>query len=175
MPTYFANRPLDGDPETYFEYVADPTNLPKYFPRITDARALPDGKVETTATVDADRDGIDEPVTSEANFDVDRADHAISWSAPGPHDYNGSLRLTDEGVELMIHTTSDFEGMQDAVDGALETIARNLRDPDSGRSGQRERQGLGSEGTIPNSDKGIALGVGEPSNFNPEEDPPSAG
>lgn len=127
MPTYTAKRPLEGDADTYFDYVSDPENLPSYFPRVTEAHELPDGKVETTAHVDADRDGSDETVTSEATFDVDRAAREITWSAPGPHDYHGSLRLTDDGVELTIHTTQAFDGMQQALDGSLAKIAENLR------------------------------------------------
>lgn len=128
MPTYTAKRPLEGDADEYFDYVSDPENLPAYFPRMTEAHELPDGKVETTAHVDADHDGTDETVTSEANFDVDRAAREVRWSAPGPHDYHGSLRLTDDGVELTIHTTQEFDGMQQALDGSLEKIAGNLRE-----------------------------------------------
>jgi hypothetical protein len=128
MPTYTATRPLEGDPDEYFDYVSDPENLPAYFPRMTEAHELPDGKVETTAHVDADRDGQDETVTSEAEFDVDRAAREVRWSAPGPHDYHGSLRLTDDGVELSIHTTTDVEGMQQALDDSLAKIAENLRE-----------------------------------------------
>ncbi|WP_158861904.1 SRPBCC family protein [Leifsonia sp. AG29] len=128
MPTYTATRPLDGDADQYLDYVSRPENLPAYFPRMTEAHQLPDGKVETTARVDADRDGRDETVTSEAEFDVDRAAREISWSAPGPHDYHGSLRITDDGVELTIHTTHDVDGMQHALDDALQTIATNLRE-----------------------------------------------
>jgi hypothetical protein len=128
MPTYTATRSLEGDADVYFDYVADPENLPAYFPRVTDAHERPDGKVETTAHVDTDQDGSDETVTSQAEFDVDRAAREVRWSAPGPHDYYGSLRLTDEGVELTIHTTSEFDGMQQALDGSLEKIAANLRE-----------------------------------------------
>jgi hypothetical protein len=128
MPTYTATRPLEGDADEYFDYVSDPENLPAYFPRMTEAHELPDGKVETTAHVDADRDGQDETVTSEAEFDVDRAAREVRWSAPGPHDYHGSLRLTDDGVELSIHTTTDVEGMQQALDDSLAKIAENLRE-----------------------------------------------
>ncbi|WP_431219358.1 SRPBCC family protein [Leifsonia xyli] len=127
MPTYTATRPLEGDADEYFDYISDPENLPAYFPRVTEAHELPDGKVETTAHVDADRDGKDETVTSEAEFDVDRAAREVTWSAPGPHDYHGSLRLTDDGVELTIHTTHEFDGMQQALDGSLAKIAENLR------------------------------------------------
>lgn len=127
MPTYTATRALDGDADEYFDYISDPENLPAYFPRMTDAHELPDGTVETTAHVDADRDGEDETVTSQARFDVDDAARTVTWSAPGPHDYHGSLRLTDDGVELSIHTTSEFPGMQEALDGSLAAIAQNLR------------------------------------------------
>jgi len=127
MTTYTATRPLDGDADEYFDYIADPENLPAYFPRMTEAHELSDGKVETTAHVDADRDGEDETVTSEATFDADRAAREVTWSAPGPHDYHGSLRLTDDGVELTIHTTEDFDGMQAALDDALAKIAANLQ------------------------------------------------
>lgn len=127
MPTYTATRPLDGDADEYFDYIADPENLPAYFPRMTEAHELPDGKVETTAHVDADQDGTDETVTSEAEFDLDRAAREVTWSAPGPHDYHGSLKLTDDGVELTIHTTSEFPGMQEALDGSLAAIAENLQ------------------------------------------------
>lgn len=127
MPTYTATRPLEGDADEYFDYVSDPENLPAYFPRMTEAHELPDGKVETTAHVDADHDGRDETVTSEASFDVDPAAREVRWSAPGPHDYHGSLRLTDDGVELSIHTTQEFDGMQQALDGSLAKIAENLR------------------------------------------------
>jgi uncharacterized protein YndB with AHSA1/START domain len=127
MPTYTATRTLSGDPDRYLDYIADPENLPAYFPRMTAAHEQPDGTVETTAKVDTDRDGHDETVTSEARFDVDRAAREITWSAPGPHDYHGSLRLLEDSVELTIHTTDDHDGMQQALDDALAAIADNLR------------------------------------------------
>ena len=127
MPTYTAKRPLDGDADAYFDYVSDAENLPKYFPRMTEAHDVGDGMVETTAHVDADQDGKDENVTSEAKFDVDDASRTITWSSPGEHDYHGSLKLTDDGVELTIHTTAEYPGIQDSLDDALATIAANLK------------------------------------------------
>lgn len=45
----------------------------------------------------------------------------------------------------------------------------------SDSSGTEKPEGAGSDGTIPASEDGLALGVGDaPSNFNPEEDPESA-
>ncbi|MDN4613959.1 DMT family transporter [Leifsonia sp. F6_8S_P_1B] len=128
MPTYTATRPLDGDADLYFDYISNPENLPAYFPRMTQAHELPDGKVETTAQVDVDRDGEDETVTSEAEFDVDNAAREVRWSAPGPHEYHGALRLTDDAAELTIHTTHEHDGIQEALEESLESIARNLRE-----------------------------------------------
>lgn len=128
MPTYTATRPLDGDADLYFDYISDPENLPAYFPRMTQAHELPDGKVETTAQVDVDRDGEDETVTSEAEFDVDPTAREVRWSAPGPHEYHGALRLTEDAAELTIHTTHEHDGIQEALEQSLETIARNLRE-----------------------------------------------
>ncbi len=39
---------------------------------------------------------------------------------------------------------------------------------------ERKQDGLGDEHTIPNSEQGIAVGVGGESHFEPEEDPSAA-
>jgi len=128
MPTYSARRTLEGDPDVYFAYVSDPENLPRYFPRMTDAHRVAADRVETTASVDVDDDGQNETVVSEAEFEVDQEGRSIAWSAPGEHHYSGSLRLDGDSVELAISTEAHFPGMQDALDDALDAIARNLRD-----------------------------------------------
>lgn len=127
MPTYTARRPVAGDPEAYFDYVADPTHLPDYFPRMIRATRTNDGKVETVARADADQDGTDETVSAEAEFSADRSTHTIFWAARGENDYHGSLTLTRDGATLRIHTHSDFDGFQQALEDALDTIARNLQ------------------------------------------------
>ena len=46
----------------------------------------------------------------------------------------------------------------------------------SDTKGTEKAEGVGSDGTIPASEDGLALGVGDgPSNFNPEEDPEKNG
>ena len=126
MTTYTATRPIDGDTDAYFAYIADPENLPQYFPHMVSAHSQPDGTVETTAHVDTDRDGEEETVTSDARFDADFAAREIRWSAPGPHDYSGSLRLDDDTAHLTIDTSEDIPGIQQALDDALAAIAENL-------------------------------------------------
>lgn len=40
--------------------------------------------------------------------------------------------------------------------------------------GTKKEDGLGSEGTIPSGGQGVGVGAGEPSTFEPEEDPEAA-
>lgn len=40
--------------------------------------------------------------------------------------------------------------------------------------GTKKADGLGSEGTIPNEPGGVGVGAGEPTTFEPEEDPEAA-
>ena len=44
----------------------------------------------------------------------------------------------------------------------------------SDSEGTKKPGGLGGEGTIPNRPGGIGVGVGEPTTFEPEEDPEAA-
>lgn len=127
MTTYTATKPIEGDTDAYFAYIADPENLPQYFPHMVSAHEQPDGTVETTARVDADRDGEEEIVTADARFDADFAAKEISWSAPGPHDYSGSLRIADGAATLTIDTTEDIPGVQQSLEDALDAIAANLQ------------------------------------------------
>ncbi|MCJ1683940.1 MULTISPECIES: hypothetical protein [unclassified Rathayibacter] len=48
-----------------------------------------------------------------------------------------------------------------------------MSDDSTPDTGTPEEGGLGTEGTIPDSEDGIALGVSGDSHFNPEEDAPS--
>jgi hypothetical protein len=45
---------------------------------------------------------------------------------------------------------------------------------DDDTSGTTKRDGLGSEGTIPNEPGSVGVGAGEPTTFEPEEDPEAA-
>lgn len=45
---------------------------------------------------------------------------------------------------------------------------------DGSTNGTTKRDGLGSEGTIPNEPGSVGVGAGEPTTFEPEEDPEAA-
>lgn len=51
-----------------------------------------------------------------------------------------------------------------------ETNGDERTDPE----GTKKQDGLGSEGTIPNEPGSVGVGAGEPTTFEPEEDPEAA-
>jgi hypothetical protein len=52
--------------------------------------------------------------------------------------------------------------------------ASRTRDDGSDGEGTKKNGGLGGEGTIPNEPGGVGIGAGEPTTFEPEEDPEAA-
>jgi hypothetical protein len=68
---------------------------------------------------------------------------------------------------------SDTTGMPDGTDTPDERAPeRNPDQPD--RDDISRDQGLGSEGTIPDEPGSVGVGAGEPTTFEPEEDPEAA-
>ena len=54
------------------------------------------------------------------------------------------------------------------------TDARGTRDDGANGDGTAKEDGLGQEGTIPNEPGSVGVGAGEPTTFEPEEDPDAA-
>lgn len=130
MTDYTATTTVPYDITDTFGFIKDPTNLPAYFPRVTDAKLVEPELVRTTAIVDADQDGSDEPVVSDAWFHVDEVAHEISWGSPGESDYHGSLALAESDgqttLSLSVTTVHDIPDVQQGLDGALDAIAGRL-------------------------------------------------
>lgn len=131
MGDYTATTTVSHDVTDAFDYICDPEHLPEYFPRMTEAHEVEAGTVRTTAVVDADQDGTDEKVVSDAWFKVDHSDHSISWGSPGESSYRGTLRLHDDAgsgtrIELSLTTPHDFDGMEQSLDESLAAIASRL-------------------------------------------------
>ncbi|WP_196278912.1 SRPBCC family protein [Catellatospora vulcania] len=131
MTTYHAEKRINHDVTDAFAYLADPANLPNYFPRITSARQVGPELVQTTAAVDTDGDGDQEQVSGKAWFHADEAAHEITWGSPEHSEYHGSLKVSPTGgdatlVSLQIDAADDHPGIQDALDEALDSIAQQL-------------------------------------------------
>ncbi|PXA67977.1 SRPBCC family protein [Cryobacterium arcticum] len=132
MTTYTATTSLPQSLDDSFAFMADPRNLPYYFPRITSAELVGPELVRTTAVIDTDGadDDNSEPVTADAWFRSDSATHEISWGSPDNDQYHG--RLTAEAgdnstrLNLSITCPASYPGIQDSLDQALISIAAKL-------------------------------------------------
>jgi len=127
---YTAVTTVPYDITDTFRFIRDPRNLPDYFPGIREAELIEPELVRTRAVVDADQDGEDENVVSDAWFHVDEASHAISWGSPGESDYHGSLGLEEADgktrIRLAVSTVHDIPEVQQGLEDALAAIADRL-------------------------------------------------
>ena len=112
-------------PETLFAYLAEISNLPRYFARITSASKGEGEEVHTTATMP---DGT--KVSGDAWFRVKDADQRIEWGSEGPSDYHGHLDVRPSGdgseVEMHLHTTRAAAEDPEVQDGIIETL-KNIK------------------------------------------------
>ncbi|ANP74311.1 SRPBCC family protein [Cryobacterium arcticum] len=134
MTDYTATIDLPQSLDDSFAFIADPRNLPYYFPRITSAELVGPELVRTTAVIDpngADDDN-GEPVTADAWFRSDPADHVISWGSPENDEYHGRLSAEESDdvtrLNLTLTTSASYPGIQDSLDEALRSIAAKLAD-----------------------------------------------
>ncbi|TFD87020.1 hypothetical protein E3T61_14235 [Cryobacterium lactosi] len=134
MTTYTATISLPQSLDDSFAFMADPRNLPYYFPRITSAELVGPELVRTTAVINTDGadDASGEPVTADAWFRSDPAKHEISWGSPDNDEYHGTL-VAEQGesstrLHLTLATSASYPGIQDSLDEALTSIAAKLAD-----------------------------------------------
>lgn len=134
MTDYTATIDLPQSLDDSFAFIADPRNLPYYFPRITSAELVGPELVRTTAVIDPN--GVDddngEPVTADAWFRSDPANHGISWGSPDNDEYHGRLSAEESDdvtrLNLTLTTSASYPGIQDSLDEALRSIAAKLAD-----------------------------------------------
>ncbi len=126
MAEYTGTRSVDADGPTLFAFLSKVSNLPRYFPRITDAEPAGGEAVDVTAVIEPagqERHAVE----AEAWFRVDERQQRVEWGSEGPNDYRGELEVTDDGeqsqVLLTLHTESDHPEIQDSLDETLDTIA----------------------------------------------------
>ena len=128
MADYTGTSTIDVPATTLFAYLADPVNLPEYFPRLTSAQRTTDDQVAVTARIETE-DGQTRDVAGEAWLKVTRADQTLTWGSPGPNNYTGTLDLDpiDEGsCRLRVTITTDHtdDHIQTGVDETVSGIKR---------------------------------------------------
>ena len=129
MGDYERSTTVSVPPARLFEYLADPTNLPAYLPRLTSVRPQGGDKYTVSAHIDPP-DGPARDVEGEAWMSVRQAGRTLAWGSEGPNDYRGELDV-DPGAEhrsstltVRIHTER-VEG--DSIDSGLDETLAGLR------------------------------------------------
>lgn len=126
MGNFTGHTTVTASAESVFAYLADVSNMPSYFSRMTSARAGDGEEVHTTAKMP---DGTE--VEGEAWFRVDADAHRIEWGSEGPNDYHGHVDVTSDAdrssVEVHLHTTRVEDGNAEVQDGVRETLSNIKR------------------------------------------------
>ena len=123
---------VGADPDAVYNYLADVSHLPDYFPMMTSAEKVPgEDAVRTTAVLSPEVDGEsgdggDRTVHGEAWFRTDADARLIEWGSEGPSDYHGEIRVGADGegsrISLLIHSAQDHDGIDEGLEQSLAAI-----------------------------------------------------
>jgi uncharacterized protein YndB with AHSA1/START domain len=121
MTTYTHTADADVPADVLFRFLADPQNLPRYFPQMTAAE--PEGG--DTVHVEAEVHG--HHVESEAWVRPDESARRLAWGAEGPDDYHGELQVDEvqpgrSRITVTLHSVREAEGGE-VQEGLEQTVA----------------------------------------------------
>lgn len=121
MTTYTHTAEADVPADTLFRFLADPRNLPRYFPQMTAAE--PEGG--DTVHVEAEVHG--QHVEGEAWVRPDMSTHRLEWGAEGPDDYHGELQVREvepgrSRLTVSLHSVRQADG-DEVQEGLEQTVA----------------------------------------------------
>ena len=132
MADHSAETIVGADPDAVFDYLADVSHLPEYFPMMTAAEKVPgEDAVRTTAVLTPEVDGEprgegDRTVHGEAWFRTDADARRIAWGSEGSSDYHGEIRVEADGegsrISLLIHSEQDHDGIDEGLEQSLAAI-----------------------------------------------------
>jgi hypothetical protein len=121
MTTYTHTAEADVAADTLFGFLADPRNLPRYFPQMTAAEPEGGETVHVEAEVHGDH------VEGDAWVRQDEPARRLLWGAEGPDDYHGELQVDElepgrSRITVSLHSVR--EANDDEVQSGLEqTVA----------------------------------------------------
>ena len=123
MAEYESSAEVAAPAQQLFDYLADVSNLPKYFSRMTSAEPAEGDAVHVSAEVNGKTE------EGEAWFKVDRGAQSLSWGSEGPNDYHGRLEVTGQGDTSTVTVTISTERasgsqIQDGVDETVANVKR---------------------------------------------------
>lgn len=125
MATYTHTEDADVAADDLFGFLAEPRNLPRYFPQMTAAE--PEGG--DTVRVEAEVHG--NHVEGEAWVRPDAAERRLEWGAEGPDDYHGELQVDElapgrSRITVSLHSVREAEGgeVQDGLERTMTALAQ---------------------------------------------------
>ncbi|MBW4718184.1 SRPBCC family protein [Saccharothrix obliqua] len=120
MSSYQHRATVDLPPDRLFDYLAEPENLPRYFPDLTEVEPVGGDRVH----VEADLGG--RHVAADGWVRVDRDRRTLSWGTPGQDDYHGELSVTDRDAgrsEIAVTLHTEHTGGPDVQQALEEAVA----------------------------------------------------
>jgi hypothetical protein len=140
MSTYTHTAEADIAADVLFTYLADPTNLPRYFPQMTEAEPEGGEKVHVEAQVHGHQ------VSGEAWVRPNEAERKLEWGAEGPDDYHGELQVEEVApgrsrITISLHSVREAEGteVQDGLEHTVAALTQAVAADD--QADTRRRQG----------------------------------
>lgn len=129
MTTYSRSHHVDVPADRVYDLVSDVSRLPRYFPQMRSATPTDGDQIHTTAVVDVGDGQGPQEVSGEAWFRTDAAARTVTWGAPGPNDYQGSMTVEESGdqastVVLEIRTESAHPGIDGDIDATLQRLTQ---------------------------------------------------
>jgi hypothetical protein len=140
MTTYTHTAEAGIAADVLFSYLADPANLPRYFPEMTQAEPEGGGKVHVEAEVHGDH------VSSEAWVRPHVDERRLEWGAEGPDDYHGELQVEElapdrSRITVSLHSVRAAEGseVQEGLEHTVAALTQAVAADD--QTDTRRRQG----------------------------------
>lgn len=125
MTTYTHTAEADVPADVLFRFLADPTNLPRYFPQMTSAEPEGGDTVHVEAEVHGDH------VEGEAWVRSDESARRLEWGAEGPDDYHGELEVEEVApgrcrITVALHSVRDVDShvMQEELEQTVAALAQ---------------------------------------------------
>jgi len=125
MTTYTHTAEADIAADTLFGFLAEPRNLPRYFPQMTAAEPEGGEQVHVEAEVHGHH------VDGEAWVRQDPRQRRLEWGAEGPDDYHGELQIEElapdrSRITVSLHSVREAQG-DEVQRGLEETVAALTR------------------------------------------------
>jgi hypothetical protein len=132
MPDFERHVTVAVDPDTAFDYMADPSHLPDFVSTMTGARRDP-GRERTRLHVSAEVSGRHEE--GETRFRTDRWSRSIDWGSTP--DYRGTMRVEPSGatssrISLLLRIRDprgEHAHIEQVMDETMTSLTEHLLQP----------------------------------------------